>query len=521
LAGRGETETEEDSPNDARPESFRVAMFVKNTRSLRLAAMGGETPAHMLDAPSEIPAAAEEKVSTQHIEVRTATHAPAIRVLNLPEYRRDAESDAGSGDASRSPRISPPTPRTRLRRLRLPQLRPALCSTTSSARFCWTSAPSPSEPERTLHVEVRNDSQTRVTASPTQLDHEGVFAALAAFRPIEPKSTTRIPIEFRPRRAQAVHEDIFVLRTPVGNARVVLRGEGVDLRATIEGKQKNGGFDEKDDDDETSDDESRTFARIPIDCGDCVFGASCTTTATIKNPTRAPFIWRASFTEGSVVAPTAGGTNRNPFVVSPAGGVLPPGGEAEVAVTFSPHGGASMGPNLKPNGLPCSECRAILEVATTSQGAGAEGGSAAYGQTVARRVVGRCWALGPYVLASPETSPDFESIDSGPGYQSRAAAWLAADGRPALADAMRTPRPRETASEVSREDPPGGDASEDAENVFVGKTFVVSATASEPARFGGAPVFVRVALGSAVGPEGGKDVTYAIGAPEPTTYPPL
>jgi hypothetical protein len=85
---------------------------------------------------------------------------------------------------------------------------------------------------------------------------------------------------------------------------------------------------------------------------------------------------------------------------------------------------------------------------------------------------------------------------------------------------MRTPRPRETASEVSREDPPKGDASEDAENVFVGKTFVVSATASEPARFGGAPVFVRVALGSAVGPEGGKDVTYAIGAPEPTTYPP-
>jgi hypothetical protein len=147
LAGRGETETEDESPNDARPESFRVAMFVKNTRSLRLAAMGGETPAHMLEAPSETPPAAEEKVSTQHIEVRTATHAPAIRVLNLPEYRRDAESDAGSGDASRSP-PTPPTPPTRLRRLRPPHLRPALCSTTSSARFCWTSAPSPSEPER-------------------------------------------------------------------------------------------------------------------------------------------------------------------------------------------------------------------------------------------------------------------------------------------------------------------------------------------------------------------------------------
>jgi hypothetical protein len=521
LAGRGETETEEDSPNDARPESFRVAMFVKNTRSLRLAAMGGETPAHMLEAPSETPPAAEEKVSTQHIEVRTATHTPAIRVLNLPEYRRDAESDAGSGDASAiaadaadaadasptSP-TSSPSPRALFDHL--------------ERAFLLDFGAVAVGTGKTLHVEVRNDSQTRVTASPTQLDHEGVFAALAAFRPIEPNSSTRIPIEFRPRRAQVAHEDIFVLRTPVGNARVVLKGEGVDLRATIEGKQKNGGFDEKDDDDE-----SRTFAST-IDCGDCVFGASCTTTATIKNPTRAPFIWRASFTEGSVVAPTAGGTNRSPFVVSPAGGVLPPGGETEVAVTFSPHGGASMGPNLKPNGLPCSECRAILEVATTSQGAGAEGGSAAYGQTVARRVVGRCWALGPYVLASPETE-DFESFDSGPGlvqlggsfeqYQSRAAVMLAADGRPALADAMRTPRPRETASSEHGEDPPL-DASEDAENVFVGKTFVVSATASEPARFGGAPVFVRVALGSAVGPEGGKDVTYAIGAPEPTTYPP-
>jgi hypothetical protein len=326
LAGRGETETEDESPNDARPESFRVAMFVKNTRSLRLAAMGGETPAHMLDAPSEIPPAAEEKVSTQHIEVRTATHAPAIRVLNLPEYRRDAESDAGAGDASiaadaadaadASPTSSPSSPSPR-----------ALFDHLERAFLLDFGAVAVGT-GKTLHVEVRNDAQTRVTASPTQLDHEGVFAALAAFRPIEPNSSTRIPIEFRPRRAQTVHEDIFVLRTPVGNARVVLRGEGVDLRATIEGKQKNGGFvprDEKDDEknEETSDetsDESETFARIPIDCGDCVFGASCTTTATIKNPTRAPFIWRASFTEGSVVAPTAGGTNRNPFVVSPRGG---------------------------------------------------------------------------------------------------------------------------------------------------------------------------------------------------------
>ena len=129
------------------------------------------------------------------------------------------------------------------------------------------------------------------------------------------------------------------------------------------------------------------------------------------------------------------------------------------------------------------------------------------------------------MLAEETEDLDF---DSGPSpvrrggsfeqYESRAA-WLAADGRPALADAMRTPL-LETGS--SREDPTG-DASEDAaafnaETSFVGKTLVVSATARAPARFGGAPVLVRVAVGSAVGPEGGADVTYAVGAPEPTTY---
>ena len=54
-------------------------------------------------------------------------------------------------------------------------------------------------------------------------------------------------------------------------------------------------------------------------------------------------------------------------------------------------------------------------------------------------------------------------------YRSRAAVTLAADGRPALADPMRTPRPREMASSEHGEDPPG-DASEEAENVFVGES---------------------------------------------------
>ena len=117
--------------------------------------------------------------------MRTATHAPAIRVLNLPEYRRDAESDAGSGDASAiaadaadaadasptSP-TSSPSPRALFDHL--------------ERAFLLDFGAVAVGTGKTLHVEVRNDSQTRVTASPTQLDHEGVFAALAAFRPIEP-----------------------------------------------------------------------------------------------------------------------------------------------------------------------------------------------------------------------------------------------------------------------------------------------------------------------------------------------
>ena len=225
----------------------------------------------------------------------------------------------------------------------------------------------------TRHVELRNASGETVTASPTQLDHEGVFSALAAFRPIPPNAVARLPIEFRPRR-EAAHEDVFVLRTPVGNARVVLRGEGVDLRAEVTAKPPPGwpasGDDEKREGDENAD-------TPVVDCGDCVFGAASSTSVTIRNPTRAPFTWRASFPKAFVTAPGAGGTNRAPFVVSPAGGELPPGGEAEVAVTFSPHGGAAPGAPLGAaappgtRGLPLSACRAILEVATTSAGRGA------------------------------------------------------------------------------------------------------------------------------------------------------
>ena len=473
---------------DARPESFRLAMFVKTRRATRASG----------DSEGAEDDATETRV-TQHIEVRTATHAPAIRVLHLPEHGNEpASGAAGAGkdakddeDEDEGPNAAPePRPTRRGERAFLLDFGAVAVGVGT-----------------TRHVEVRNESGETVSISPSQLDHEGVFSALAAFRPIPPGAVARVPVAFRPRRETA-HEDVFVLRTPVGNARVVLRGEGVDLRADVVVRRPALGGD----DDETEPgNETFTNPKAPpsdaaralpvVDCGDCVFGASCTTTATIRNPTRAPFAWHASFAAGSVVAPGAGGTNRAPFVVSPAGGVLPPGGEAETAVTFSPHGAAILG--RSPRGLALSDCRAVLEVATTSVEGGRGGAAAAAPSVAARRVVGRCWGEGAYAFAE---EPDPNPTDDGFGKDE---AWLAADGRPALGDALRTPA---GAPGADAEDADAEDAAEKIPHASV------VATAREPARFGGAPVSARVVIGSAVGPEGGADVTYAIGVPEPATY---
>jgi len=499
------TSSEEEDLSEALPESFRLTMFVKTARKDRSAFARDAEPVTVTGEDAET-------VTAQHIEVRTATRAPAIRVVNLPEYGDATEEDAatttGTGSGNDEPLETPLDAKA--------ELPISIGSSSDASRgeraFLMDFGAVAVGAGTTRHVELRNASGETVTASPTQLDHEGVFSALAAFRPIPPNAVARLPIEFRPRR-EAAHEDVFVLRTPVGNARVVLRGEGVDLRAEVVAKPPPGwpasGNDENENGDETGDE------KIPVvDCGDCVFGAASSTSVTIRNPTRAPFTWRASFAEKSVVAPGAGGTNRAPFVVSPAGGELPPGGEAEVAVTFSPHGGAAPGAPLgaaAPPGtraLPLSACRAILEVATTSAGGGA--GAAAASSVAARTVVGRCWADGAYAFAE-ETGFVEDGPEDGP-----AEAWLAADGRPALADALRTPANADAGDDAG--DDAGTSAGDDAGDAS--RRFAVVATAREPARFGGAPVVVRVVVGSAVGPEGGADVTYAVGAPEPTTYYP-
>ena len=493
------TSSEEDPEEDALPESFRLTMFVKTARkdAFALAARDAEP----VTVTEEGHARDAETVTAQHIEVRTATRAPAIRVVNLPEYGDATEDDAAATTDTASGNDEP--------------LDAPLDATTSNRRgeraFLMDFGAVAVGAGTTRHVELRNASGETVTASPTQLDHEGVFSALAAFRPIPPNAVARLPIEFRPRR-EAAHEDVFVLRTPVGNARVVLRGEGVDLRAEVTAKPPPGwpasGDDEKRGGDENAD-------TPVVDCGDCVFGAASSTSVTIRNPTRAPFTWRASFPKSFVTAPGAGGTNRAPFVVSPAGGELPPGGEAEVAVTFSPHGGAAPGAPLGAaappgtRGLPLSACRAILEVATTSAGGGA--GAAAASSVAARRVVGRCWADGAYAFAE-----DVDDAEDG-GVDSTAEAWLAADGRPALADALRTPADAYGRT-ASRNDDAGPDDAE-TKTETESRPFAIVATAREPARFGGAPVAVRVVVGSAVSSEGGADVNYAVGTPEPTTYP--
>ena len=183
-------------------------------------------------------------------------------------------------------------------------------------------------------------------------------------------------------------------------------------------------------------------------------------------------------------------------------------------MTFSPHGGAAPGAPLGAaappgtRGLPLSAC-SDPEVATTSRrGARAPPPRSA---SRARRVVGRCWADGAYAFAE-----DVDDAEDG-GVDSTAEAWLAADGRPALADALRTPADAygRTASQNDDAGPDDAETKTETES----RPFAIVATAREPARFGGAPVAVRVVVGSAVSSEGGADVNYAVGTPEPTTYP--
>ena len=203
-------------------------MFVKTARkdAFALAARDAEP----VTVTEEGHARDAETVTAQHIEVRTATRAPAIRVVNLPEYGDATEDDAAATTDTASGNDEP--------------LDAPLDATTSNRRgeraFLMDFGAVAVGAGTTRHVELRNASGETVTASPTQLDHEVCFRRSPRLRPIPPNAVARLPIEFRPRR-EAAHEDVFVLRTPVGNARVVLRGEGVDLRAEVTaGRRRDG-----------------------------------------------------------------------------------------------------------------------------------------------------------------------------------------------------------------------------------------------------------------------------------------
>jgi hypothetical protein len=85
-----------DSRDDALPEIFRLALFAKNTNFLRDAAGAFESTND--EHPDEHPGDTnrdshknqnqpeETRTFAQHLEVRTATHVPAISVLGLPEF---------------------------------------------------------------------------------------------------------------------------------------------------------------------------------------------------------------------------------------------------------------------------------------------------------------------------------------------------------------------------------------------------------------------------------------------------
>ena len=487
--------------HDALPEIFRLALFVKNTNLLRDAAglMLGEDD----DVPRVISASDEsggdtssKSYSVQHLEVRTATHVPAIAVVNLPEYKENETQESETAVESKAEGSSQDSSTDE-------KSKHALFDHRERA-FLMDFGTVAVGVGETKQLIVRNTSNETVDASPSHFDHEGVFSALCVFRPIGPSSQIEIPIEFRP-FGEHTHEDIFVLKTPVGNVRVVLRGKGVNLAPEVFAENK-----EEDGEKSTRVDGNAQGTSLvqSIDVGDCVFGAQCTTTSTIKNPTSIPLRWSAEFVSDSVIAPTSGGTNRNPFIVSPAGGILQPNAEVEMSITFSPCGQAprsSLG--AESDALPVSHSRATLQVVTSSMDSDGSTKSSVATSKVNRRVEGRCWSQGAFVY-----NPD--RVGYAGTNQSTPKAWDAPDGFPGLRDALRShvlnvsdggsandDETVEADAEASTSEPP------------VAPKIVV--TTPSVARFGGDPVVVSLCLGSATGPEGGADVTYTLSPPEP------
>lgn len=259
--------------------------------------------------PSSEPGGASRRM---HLEVRTTTHRSAVSVENLPETSGSSALAYALdfGDVAVGARATRP-------------------------------------------VTLRNDTDETLTVRASAPDHEGVFAALSALRPLAPRSSLEIKMEFAPATATAYAETL-TLETSLRAIRVAMRGAGVDPRLRVEPEDV-------------------------VDVGDALVGDQKNATVDVSNPSAFPVSYRVELRD--VEAP--GRTSRCPFVCVPAGGRLAPGESVAVTVSFAPTAPGAFGLDAM--------FRATLAV--VSDGTSAE---------TSRRVVARCWSEGGFVAGADD-----------------------------------------------------------------------------------------------------------------------
>lgn len=259
--------------------------------------------------PSSEPGGASRRM---HLEVRTTTHGSAVSVENLPETSGSSALAYALdfGDVAVGARATRP-------------------------------------------VTLRNDTDETLTVRASAPDHEGVFAALSALRPLAPRSSLEIKMEFAPATATAYAETL-TLETSLRAIRVAMRGAGVDPRLRVEPEDV-------------------------VDVGDALVGDQKNATVDVSNPSAFPVSYRVELRD--VEAP--GRTSRCPFVCVPAGGRLAPGESVAVTVSFAPTAPGAFGLDAM--------FRATLAV--VSDGTSAE---------TTRRVVARCWSEGGFVAGADD-----------------------------------------------------------------------------------------------------------------------
>ena len=202
-------------------------------------------------------------------------------------------------------------------------------------------------------IQLRNLANTSVNVGMSAPDHEGVFTALTAFRPLDPLGDLEVKLAFQPGRCHSFYE-IISLKTSLRTIRIAARGEGISPALDV------------------------TPADV-VDCGDAVPGDCKNTTLTLTNPTAFPQRWRAEIRD----AVSHGNTSRFPFTFSPSGGVIAANESVTVTLSFTPdRAGYPYGTETMFRGSVCVVVPGLV------------------GAETRRELRARCWADGAFIVGA-------------------------------------------------------------------------------------------------------------------------